>query len=65
MIFNCFCLRYDGVLYYGCTDPATMSGGKKMCATDTNSDYDALEMADCDDTCQIQSKKITLASLST
>ena len=53
-----FPFRYDKVLYYGCT----MLGDKPdvMCATATDSDFNAQELGECNDFCHTQCKSCFL-----
>ena len=48
-----FPFRYDNVLYYGCTQ-LTIGSLYSMCATDIDSDYNALKMGHCNGFCHYQ-----------
>ena len=41
------------VLYYGCTQ-YTSGATYKMCATEIDSDYNAIVLGHCDDDCHVQ-----------
>ena len=55
---NCvFPFRYDNVLYYGCAQlpPNTYPTSQfSLCATEIDSDYNALKMGHCNADCHIQ-----------
>ncbi len=54
-----FPFRYADILYYGCTKLDDGAGGAwVMCATATDSDYNANSMGWCNDFCHVQCKFI-------
>ena len=48
-----FPFRYNGVLYYGCTND---TAGKKLCADSVDKGYNALTIATCNTFCHTQRK---------
>lgn len=51
-----FPFRYDGILYYGCT-MLTNETNVIMCATSIDSDFNALQMGNCNAFCHRQCKR--------
>ena len=51
-----FPFRYEDVLHYGCTHPVDHALSAAICATSTDDDYNAEEVAACEERCHVQSK---------
>lgn len=49
-----FPFRYDGILFYGCTNLTVAALEYIMCATEIDDDYNAVKLSWCNEFCHIQ-----------